>query len=384
MEAQEALSWLDDATSDFPHLITLQGGFDQYEAWSEVEKFALPKTLFSESDILDEADTAEDLPEQTEQKLSLGEREKRDSISSVDSQQWPSVSQSTQSMRSSLSALSPPSSPMKATPSPYADSQKASAKETVTAISDEEDEETVTSSVDDTDSQGNGVPVALRPLYNYILWLVHQECDPVVALENFIFLSDDPYKNKLAQSFGIRTKTLNEIRYAVARENREARNRQLVQKKENEKIGGTPSGLQPAASITATPAKAVDAEPEHISVSEDEDEVLLKRPPRAPAAMLAAQSPKVTPKAKVLDPNQFARNTPTTPPAHHVQPAQTPVRGSPRGAFRGSVRGRGGGASARDNNSGGNGNGPIDPNSFSRPPPANRMRGGGRRLWIPT
>ena len=219
--------------------------------------------------------------------------------------------------------------------------------------------------------------------------------DPVAALESFIFLTDDPTKTKLAQRFGIRTKSLADIRYVVAREEREFKNRQLVQRKEIESnaILTRPDTRATAATATAAPVNEEDnVRPELLPVDErpapisddEEDEVLLKRPPKAPAAMLAQnKSPK--PASKVMDSNQFSRG------------GQTPARGNARGgAFRGNAsRGRGtplaptnggrGAATAKlDLAPTTDGNGPIDPNSFTRPAANTNKFRGGRRLWVPT
>ncbi|KAH0052843.1 hypothetical protein KCU72_g6081, partial [Aureobasidium melanogenum] len=127
----------------------------------------------------------------------------------------------------------------------------------------------------------------------------------------------------------------------------------------------------------------VDERPAAVS-EEEEDEVLLKRPPKAPAAMLAQhKSPKSGNKA--MDPNQFSRG------------AQTPTRGNARGGgFRGnSSRGRGASFTPTPAGRGAtpakldltpttNGNGPIDPNSFTRPAANTNKFRGGRRLWVPT
>lgn len=262
----------------------------------------------------------------------------------------------------------------------------------------------------------SGVPVKMRPLMNYILWRIHQELDPIAALESFIFLCNDENKAKVGQGFGVRTKRLEELRNAVGREDREFKNRLFLQKKEH--LQGTQNGVQapavtapavqPAAGITAITTDG------QIDDGEESDEVVFKPPPKAPAAMLPA--PSAT-NGNVMDPDAFGRTpasqrlhaaqqttTPPSPRQNHVQPHQSP-RGNhalpfaPRGSFRGNIRGspRGRGAFAPRGRGGfasGNGpreatgvlpNGQIDPNSFSRP---NTGRGGfargGRRLWVPT
>lgn len=372
-DAEDALFWLDDATSTYPHLVTLQGGFEKFESWAEVEKFALPKTLFSEGDAEPEDldDASEDLVHSTESKLALHDINL--SLSSADTDDSGTATPSSvHTDRSSISAISPPESPAKQNP-PRTRARKSIVKN---ANSD--------------CSSSSGVPSHLRPLFNYILWRIHQEIDPVAALESFIFLTDDATKTKLAQRFGIRTKSLADIRYVVAREEREFRNRQVVQRKESESnaVHAKPN----TRSNAAAPAKEDDSvRPELLPVDErpapvsddEEDEVLLKRPPKAPAAMLAQQQPS-KPGNKVMDPNQFSRG------AHNSNRGN--VRG---GSFRGNgPRGRGnsvapvtagrGVANIKSDAVATNGNGPIDPNSFTRPPANTNKFRGGRRLWVPT
>ncbi|KAI5196055.1 hypothetical protein AUEXF2481DRAFT_2610 [Aureobasidium subglaciale EXF-2481] len=377
-DAEDALVWLDDATSTYPHLVTLQGGFEKFETWAEVEKFALPKTLFSEGDVHDEEleGPSDDLVHTTEAKLAV--RDANLSMSSADTDASRSATPSSvHTARSSVSAEPAAECPPNKTRG-RAQSSKSAAKKLVP-----------------DSASTSGVPSHLRPLFNYILWRIHQELDPVAALESFIFLTDDPTKTKLAQRFGIRTKSLADIRYVVAREEREFKNRQVVQRKEIESnaVIARPDTRATATTATATPAKEetvmrpellpVDERP--TAVSEDEDEVLLKHPPKAPAAMLAQHK---SPKAgnKVMDPNQFSRG------------AQTPARGNVRGgaSFRGnSTRGRGASFTPAgpgrvtaptklDLTPTTNGNGPIDPNSFTRPSANTNKFRGGRRLWVPT
>jgi hypothetical protein len=373
-DAEDALVWLDDATSTYPHLVTLQGGFEKFETWAEVEKFALPRTLFSEGDADDEEVEAfsEDLVQDTETKLAI--RDPNLSMSSVDTDGSRSATPSSvHTARSSVSAEPLAECPPKSRGRSHA--TKSPAKKTAPGS-----------------ASTSGVPSHLRPLFNYILWRIHQELDPVAALESFIFLTDDPTKTKLAQRFGIRTKSLADIRYVVAREEREFKNRQLVQRKEIES-NAVLARPDTRATTSTLPADEEDkVRPELLPVDErpapvsedEEDEVVLKRPPKAPAAMLAQQkSPK--PGNKLMDSNQFSRG------------GQTPVRGNARGgALRGNAsRGRGtpltptnagrGTAPAKlDLTPTTNGNGPIDPNSFTRPAANTNKFRGGRRLWVPT
>ncbi|KAF2453860.1 hypothetical protein BDY21DRAFT_292134, partial [Lineolata rhizophorae] len=48
-DAREAIRWLDEITSlpENAASVTLQGGYETFETWSEVEKYLLPETLLS-------------------------------------------------------------------------------------------------------------------------------------------------------------------------------------------------------------------------------------------------------------------------------------------------------------------------------------------------
>lgn len=374
-----------------PHLVTLQGGFEKFDTWAEVEKLALPRPLFSEGDLEDDTDVTEQLSFEADSKLSVEDKREKDlSMSSVDSDASRSGSPSSdRSVHSPSSPLSPPDSPAKT----VAETVNHRRLRSTSSLSTDKP---------NADTSGSGVPLHLRPLFNYILWRIHQEIDPGAALESFIFLCDDPAKSRLAQRFGIRVKTLADIRFVVAREEREFKNRQLVQRKENEKSGGSASNSRPSTRgpvVAPAPAPEIqDVTNGSIPMSndqedddDDEEEILHKRAPKAPAAMIAAQQQQHSPRLanKVLDPNNFSRDG-----------AKTAGRGNIRGgAFRGgaaragAVPGRGGGGRTKDmSSSPKNGpneslnarGGPIDPNSFARPS-TNRFRGGGgRRLWQPT
>lgn len=227
-------------------------------------------------------------------------------------------------------------------------------------------------------------PRSVQPLFNYIIWRVHQETDPAAALDSFIFLSDNSAVRKHAQRFGIRSKTLSEIRYVIARESQDDRNRQYVQQKGKSQITSSRSnssfrsGKDLALEVSSNGqenihnVKPLDVVGDHCA--SDEDEILLKRAPKAPAALIS--SPKV--QSRVIDPNQFQRHTTRGPPSQ--------ARGSGRGQARPTTpRGRGGPSNrGRGSNTSIQPSEPIDPDSFSRPSSGRGATRGGRGLWIPT
>ena len=374
----------------------MQGGYEKFESWTEVEKFALPKPLFSEEDFDDYEHAVDNIAHKLDESQLSSSADKVDkhlSTSSADSEATRSgTPDSLHSLHSAVSPLSPPESPDKSI-------ARTSTKSPQILSLGDISLDVHSEAPSPHNPSDSGVPPQLRSLFNYILWRVQQEIDPAAALESFIFLCDDPAKGKLAQRFGIKVKSLADIRYVVAREEREYRNRQVVQRKENQKAnptngngngngggGGSGGGSKPSvksdsASTSAPAPEAVDERE-----SSDEDEIVFKRPPKAPAAMIAAQekqSPRLS--TKVLDPNQFSRSSGGRGNGRG---------GTPRGAaaHKGSVRGhatmpvrdspaRGGVLNLASSGS----TGPIDPDSFSRPSAnGGRGRGGSRRLFVPT
>jgi hypothetical protein len=343
----------------------LQGAEETYEKWSEVERFAVPPGLFSETDHIDMEDddnSLSQLEEETSHKLVISESNRKGSMSSLASGSAHSAAPSSmQSVRSSLSAVSPPTSPLK-------------------SFASTADEAAPSGKTESRLSNSGDMPVRLQPLFNYILWRIHQELNPAAALETFIFLCNDPSKTIAAKGFDIRSKRLEQLRDVVGREDREYRNRLSLLSKE---------GQQQAAT---TPAVKTTKEP--------------KSPPTAPAAMLGQQS-------AVMDPDAFSRSVqpvakpataaPSSPRGHYVQPGRGgamrgTVRGSPRGrgaSLNGAAPGRGGGFASPNNRRAGASaaqmDGQIDPNSFERPRGGPVARGGGnpgagagRKLWVPT
>lgn len=269
--------------------------------------------------------------------------------------------------------MSPPTSPVKGTSSPV-------------KASDAEPDERPTSST--------GVPTRLQQLLNYILWRIHQEQDPIAALESFIFLCNDESKVNFARGFDIKTKRLEHMREAISREDRDFRNRQSLVNRESQ-----PPASAPAVTPSLNQAKSVDND------DDDEEEVVFApAPPKAPAAMLSKQNSqrgRGASQSNVLDPDAFDRRAPIGPVAPQVYRADNTnasfaPRGHPRGNFRAGPRARGGygGGAARRGGGGGGAafqsndtpapGGQIDPNSFARPRSNGYTGRGGRKLWVPS
>lgn len=363
-DAREAVKWLDEITSgEVADRVNIEGVDETYTTWAEVEKFLLPETLLSmEESESDEDDYHEDL---------------ESSFNALD------VSDGT-SMSSTHSMDEPPRSP---------DSAKAFHSKDIEAAQDLEHEDApAAAALESPDrtarnsselpraetSPKGAVPVYLQPLFSHILWRINKEENPDAALESFILLTNDPIKQAIAQKFGVRAKRLEQLRDAVAREDREYKNHLTLQQLEIQTTG-TPiapkAAERPKSSYTPEP-KAVD--------SDDEDVVLFQRAPRGPAATTNNQ--------RVFDPNDFGRANQHPSPrggrGGHI-PARArggppPFRGrgnfAPRGAYvPPGPTFRAPPAPRHDPSQ------PLDPDSFARPSlRVGPVRGGrGRKLWEP-
>ena len=226
-------------------------------------------------------------------------------------------------------------------------------------------------------------PPGLRPLFNHILWRIHQETNPDAALDNFILLTNDPAKQAIAQQFGIRAKRLEQLRDAVMREDREFKNHLTVYKKETEE-----HALKKESELE--PKQAQRPKSSHSTLSrapvesDDEDYVLIKNAPRGPANGTNHQ--------RVFDPNDFGRSNQQHSPRGGRGNFAARGRGGAARGGRGAPTGRGRGgayippqpmfqsppAPRHDPNQ------PIDPDSFTRPSNrGNPTRGGRRTLWEP-
>jgi hypothetical protein len=379
-DVRETLQWLDEVTTKYPDVVALQGADETFENWEEVEKFAVPRTLFSEHDEYElesepDANSA-GIPDKLAFEHGYG-GDARSTGSSMQSR--PGTPASQMSFSNAPSPTSPPTSPARA-PAQNSQTKSTPPPNVRPTCSDE------------------AVPRSIQSLFNYILWRVHQELDPVAALESFIFLCNDANKLKFAKGFDIKVKRLEQLREAVGREDREYKNRQAVLNRESRQE------IPPSVTSSQQLEKSVEAVPRMISS------------PKAPSTVVHAD------KSPVIDPNAFSRSaavakadvvngeprsprlnpTPSAPGSPRARPS-TP-RGAGRGSNRGSLRGNPRGRGPVNNSGGGRAGhtmfdsidsidsvsqaGQIDPNSFSRPSARGGIstsRGGaGRKLWVPT
>ena len=367
-EAREALRWLDEITSVNDN-VHLQGGFEVYETWTEVEKYMLPDTVLTRADELEDTDNLTG----TLADLHVDDSSDRASVSSHDSVERSKTPSSPLSSYSSTS-------PGVRNASPYVPAKVLAPIGTGRPMHKKSESNASSSTQGTTKPEERRIPFAVRPFFNHIVWRINQEQNES-AMESWIVLTNDPLKQSIAQRFGIRAKRLEQLRDIIAREDRDIRNRQILQKKEIEAV----KELQPNSLFGATPL------PPQIKIpKEDEDEVVLKRtrsPPKGPRAATIQSANGF--RGQVWDPNAFG-------PAGHVPNGRNTF---PRGN-RTMQRGRGGRPfpafphkaptpmprqQQQQNAVPFDPSKPIDPDSYNRPPPSRSVARGGRRtLWEPS
>ncbi|KAJ9644133.1 hypothetical protein H2201_007109 [Coniosporium apollinis] len=379
-EAREAVKWLDDVTST-PHSqrVQLQGVDETYGSWEEVEKYLQPQSLLAGEN--NGENGVDGLTDELHSTLQLHDQSDKLSTSSHESD-----AQGTKTPSSPRSAYSS-TSPGLLNASPYKAASRTSVETPVSRPSSRPGR-------NDADIQPHkafanatrqAVPPRLQPLFNHIIWRINQDQNPNTALDSFIFLTNDANKQALAQKFGVKTKRLEQVRDAVAREERDFKNRLALWRKET----GITTPVEPTAGrLEAVQPPAVEDDEE----SEDEDIVVFKRPLRVPSAPASPVPAPALPIQPVIDPNQFSRASPVLQPAAVQQvPAAPRGRGgrppvAPRGGRGGFVPPPGRFVpNARPRVASVDLNKPIDPDSFARPSPfRGGMRGGRRTLWNPT
>lgn len=371
-DAREAVKWLDEVTSipavEVANQVQLEGVDEAYTTWQEVEQFLLPETLLSMEDSDSEEDDYHEDLESSFNALDVSDETSMSSTHSFDD--------APKTPESSKSFLSQDLKP--------ADEATHEAKAASLVMGSPDRTARNSAEIARAHKSPKGaVPVHLQPLFNHILWRINKEENPDAALESFILLTNDPTKQAIAQKFGIRAKRLEQLRDAVAREDREYKNHLTMHKLEVESIAAKENPATPVKAI-ARPATSHtnDVKPE--DNSDDEDVVLFQRAPRGPAATTNNQ--------RVFDPNDFVgrpnqHRSPRGGRGGHIPPrgrGGIPFRGrgnfAPRGAYVPP-----GPAIRAPPAPGHDPNQPIDPNSFSRPiVQASPVRGGGRRkLWEP-
>ncbi|KAL4882412.1 hypothetical protein BJY04DRAFT_217326 [Aspergillus karnatakaensis] len=366
INAREAVRFLDRATSGKDNVaserVILQGPMEQYEHWSDAEKFFLPE--FEED------------PEGSEGAVSADGSTPQDKQEDADKAQRKSTSASDDLSQILLSKLNfkkdSDAVSITSTGTHSAPASRPSSRSSRT--SPECANNHTTNGEESTDTKNKGhrrmasgstvpvVPSTLRPLLSALLWRLHSGPDASNAAKVPILISNDRPTQVWAQKFGIGVKNIHQLRTSIQYEEREYKNRcKYVEKTQ-----------------TTEPKSLLSYEEES-----DEDELVFvprgrgkgtsrgngtrgannrKAPvpakPAAPALETTVDIP-----TQPIDPNSFSRSLGVT-----AKPQATVDLSTQAGASRGIA-----GASRNNGNS-------------RRGPTRGSTRGGSRgrgKLWVP-
>ncbi|OJJ00917.1 hypothetical protein ASPVEDRAFT_27623 [Aspergillus versicolor CBS 583.65] len=363
INAREAVRFLDRVTSGKDNAVSeriiLQGPMEQYENWSEAEKFFLPE-FEDEPEAADGAISAEDPTLQEKQDEKDGDHKKSNTSTSDLSQMLlsklnfkkDSDAISLTSTGTHSAPVSPPSSRSSRT-SPECANNHATNGEESKDYKDKGHRRTASGSMIPV------VPPALQPLLSALLWRLHESPDASNAAKAPILISNDLPTQRWAQKFGIGVKNIHQLRTSIQYEEREYKNRcKYVEKTQT---------------TTTEPKSLLSYEEES-----DEDELVFvprgrgKGAPksggsrgggnRKASAPAKTAAPPVESTIEIptqpIDPNSFSRSLGVTPKQQATVDLSTQAgasrgmagasrnntnnrRGAARGQNRGGSRGRG-------------------------------------------
>ncbi|KAL5333887.1 Rhodanese-like protein [Aspergillus crustosus] len=367
INAREAVRFLDRATSGKDNVaserVILQGPMEQYEHWSEAEKYFLPEF--------------EEEPEEIEGALQADREVSQDKSEAADKGQQKSTSTSDDLSQILLSKLNfkKDSDAVSVTSTGTHSAPASRPSSWSSRTSPECANNHTTNDEESNDSKNKGhrrmasgstvpvVPATLRPLLSALLWRLHSGPDASNAAKVPILISNDRPTQVWAQKFGIGVKNIHQLRTSIQYEEREYKNRcKYVEKTQ-----------------TAEPKSLLSYEEES-----DEDELVFVPRGRGKGASrgggtrggnsrkAAAPIKPATPVPEAtvdiptqpIDPNSFSRSLGATP-----KPQATVDLSTQAGASRGIV------GASRNNGSSRRG-------GASRGPTRGGSRGRGK-LWVP-
>ncbi|KAL2793451.1 thiosulfate sulfurtransferase [Aspergillus keveii] len=370
INAREAVRFLDRATSGKDNVaserVILQGPMEQYENWSEAEKFFLPE--FEEEEEAEDGSPADSPMSQDKRDVRDRDQRKSNTAATDDLSQ---MLLSKLNFKKDADAISITSTGTHSAPAsrPSSRSSRTSPEcaNNHTTSNGEEMKDAAAKGHRRTAS-GSTIPVVpttLRPLLSALLWRLHSGPDASNATKTCILISNDRPTQVWAQKFGIGVKNIHQLRTSIQYEEREYKNRC----KYVEKTQSTP----------AEPKSLLSYEEE----SEEDELVFVPRGRgkgasrgggsrggnnRKPSAPAKPAAPPVESTMEVptqpIDPNSFSRSLGVTP---KQQPATVDLS-TQAGASRGIA-----GASRNNGNSRRNG---------ARGPTRGGSRGRGK-LWVP-
>lgn len=226
------MRFLDRVTSGKDNAISeriiLQGPMEQYENWSEAEKFFSPE-FEDDQEAVDGAISAEDPILQEKRDEKDGDHRKSNTATSDLSQMLlsklnfkkDSDAISFTSTGTHSAPVSPPSSRSSRTSPECANNHATNGEESKESkdYKDKGHHRTASGSMIPV------VPPALRPLLSALLWRLHESPDASNAAKTPILISNDLPTQRWALKFGIGVKNIHQLRTSIQYEEREYKNR---------------------------------------------------------------------------------------------------------------------------------------------------------------
>ncbi|KAA8645380.1 hypothetical protein EYZ11_000393 [Aspergillus tanneri] len=232
INAREAVRFLDRVTSGKDNIaserVALQGPMEQYEEWSEAEKYFLPE--FEEEPEVLNGDVA------VEQVSAEKRQEKRKDQKKSDANQ-DDLSQMLLNKLNFKKESDAVSITSNGTHSAPASRPSSRSSRTSPECANSHMFENGGGSSDSKVRRANGhqrsasgstiptVPLVLRPLLSALLWRLHSGPDASNAAKNCILITNDRPTQIWAQKFGIGVKNIHQLRTSIQYEEREYKNR---------------------------------------------------------------------------------------------------------------------------------------------------------------
>ncbi|KAL4907711.1 hypothetical protein BDW74DRAFT_148010 [Aspergillus multicolor] len=229
INAREAVRFLDRATSDKGNAaserVILQGPMEQFENWSEAEKFFLPE--FEEEPEAAGASVAAGEPIQQDKRVGKdGDRRKSNGATDDLSR----MLLSKLNFKKDSDAVSVTSTGTHSGPAsrPSSRSSRTSPECATNHATNGDEAKDLKNKGHRRTASGSTIPVVppvLRPLISALLWQVHKSPDASNAAKTPILISNDRNTQIWAQKFGIAAKNIHQLRTSIQYEEREYKNR---------------------------------------------------------------------------------------------------------------------------------------------------------------
>ncbi|KAI9376452.1 Rhodanese-like domain-containing protein [Aspergillus egyptiacus] len=227
INAREAVRFLDRATSGKDNVaserVILQGPMEQFENWSEAEKFFLPE--FEEEPEETYGSVPDDPPQD---KREDKERDQPKSIPATDDLSQMLLSKL--NFKRDADAVSIPSTGTHSAPAsrPSSRSSRTSPECANNHTTNGEEIQDQTAKGHRRTASGSTIPMVppvLRPLLSALLWRLHAGPDASNATKTCILITNDRSTQVWAQKFGIGVKNIHQLRTSIQYEEREYKNR---------------------------------------------------------------------------------------------------------------------------------------------------------------